>query len=49
MAIPEAQLETWSHPGQTGQFTSTYETIRNVRNHPKCAVGRERALRPSWS
>ncbi len=30
MAIPEAQLETWSHPGQTGQFTSTYETIRNV-------------------
>jgi hypothetical protein len=30
MAIPETQLETWSHQGQTGQFTSTYETIRNV-------------------
>lgn len=30
MAIPEAQLETWAHQGSTGQFTSTYESIRNV-------------------
>jgi hypothetical protein len=30
MAIPEAQLETWSHQGPTAQFTSTYENIRNV-------------------
>ena len=30
MAIPEAQLETWSHQGPTPQFTSTYETIRTV-------------------
>ena len=30
MAIPEAQLETWSHQGPTPQFTSTYESIRNV-------------------
>lgn len=28
--IPEAQLETWSHQGQTGQFTATYEVISNV-------------------
>ena len=30
MPISEAQLETWSHQGQTGQFTSTYETLRTV-------------------
>jgi hypothetical protein len=34
MSIPEAQLETWSHQGQTGQFTSTYESIRNVLYDP---------------
>jgi hypothetical protein len=27
MAIPEAQLETWSRPGKTGQFTDTYKSI----------------------
>lgn len=30
MAIPEAQLETWSHQGPTPQFTSTYDAIRTV-------------------
>jgi hypothetical protein len=30
VAIPEGQLETWSHQGPTTQFTSTYESIRNV-------------------
>ena len=30
MAIPEAQLETWSHQGPTPQFTSTYDTLRGV-------------------
>jgi len=30
MAIPEAQLETWSHQGQTAQFTAAYEAIRTV-------------------
>jgi hypothetical protein len=30
MAIPEAQLETWSHHGQTAQFTAAYEAIRTV-------------------
>ncbi len=30
MSIPEAQLETWSHQGPTGQFTSTYDTIKTV-------------------
>jgi hypothetical protein len=30
VAIPEAQLETWSQQGPTAQFTSTYDSIRNV-------------------
>lgn len=30
MAISEAQLETWSHQGQTGQFTATYQTVKAV-------------------
>jgi hypothetical protein len=30
MAIPEAQLETWSRLGPTAQFTASYESIRNV-------------------
>lgn len=30
MAIPEVQLETWSHQGPPAQFTSTYESIRDV-------------------
>jgi hypothetical protein len=28
MAISEAQLETWSSQGSTGQFTDTYQSIR---------------------
>jgi hypothetical protein len=32
MAIPEAQLETWSAQGSITQSASTYETIRNVLN-----------------
>ena len=28
MPITEAQLETWSHQGKTGQFTETYNSIR---------------------
>src|SRR5688572_21067648 len=30
MAILEAQLETWSYQGQTGQFTATYQTVKAV-------------------
>jgi hypothetical protein len=30
MAVPEAQLETWSHQGPTAQFTDTYNTISSV-------------------
>jgi hypothetical protein len=30
MAISETQLETWSHQGQTGQFTATYQTLKLV-------------------
>jgi len=30
VAIPEKQLETWSSQGSIPQFTSTYESIRNV-------------------
>jgi hypothetical protein len=40
MAIPEAQLETWSHQGPTAQFTSTYDGIRTVlydANSPSAA------------
>ncbi len=29
MAITETQLETWSQQGKTGQFTDTYNSIRN--------------------
>ena len=28
MAIAEAQLETWSLQGKTGQFTNSYNSIR---------------------
>ncbi len=30
MAIPEAQLETWSHQGSVVQSAKTYDTIRSV-------------------
>lgn len=30
MAIPEAQLETWSHQGSITQSSTTYQTIRNA-------------------
>ncbi len=30
MAIPESQLETWSHQGSVTQSSSTYQTIRNA-------------------
>jgi len=42
VAIPQAQLETWSHQGPTAQFTSTYESIRNVlwdSNSPYSTLG----------
>jgi tRNA nucleotidyltransferase (CCA-adding enzyme) len=32
MAIPEGQLETWSHIGSIQQSAQTYDTIRNVLN-----------------
>jgi hypothetical protein len=30
MAIPESQLETWSHQGSVTQSSNTYQTIRNA-------------------
>jgi hypothetical protein len=42
VAIPEEQLETWSHQGPTAQFTSAYDGIRNVlwdANSPYAARG----------
>ena len=30
MAIPEAQLETWSHQGSVTQSSSTYASIKNM-------------------
>lgn len=30
MAIPESQLETWSHQGSIAQSSNTYNTIKNV-------------------
>jgi len=30
MAIPESQLETWSHQGSIQQSSTTYQTIRNA-------------------
>jgi hypothetical protein len=35
MSISESQLETWSHLGQTGQFTATYQTIKAVLDDPR--------------
>lgn len=32
MAIPESQLETWSHQGSITQSAATYESIRKVLN-----------------
>jgi hypothetical protein len=32
MAIPESQLDTWSHQGSITQSSSTYQTIRNALN-----------------
>ncbi len=43
MAIPEKQLETWSHQGPTPQFTASYQSIRNVLldvNAPYAVRGR---------
>ena len=34
MAIPEAQLETWSHQGSIAQSSRTYNTIKNVLEAP---------------
>jgi len=34
MAIPEHQLETWSHQGSKVQSASTYQTIRSVLDDP---------------
>lgn len=33
MAIPEAQLETWSHQGSITQSAETYNTIKRVLEH----------------
>jgi hypothetical protein len=30
MAIPESQLETWSHQGSVSQSAGTYATIKNA-------------------
>jgi tRNA nucleotidyltransferase (CCA-adding enzyme) len=30
VAIPESQLDTWSHQGSIAQSSSTYNTIKNV-------------------
>lgn len=35
MGISESQLETWSHRGQTTQFTATYQTIKAVLDDPR--------------
>lgn len=51
MPIPEKQLETWSHQGPTQQFTSTYQSIRNVLldvNSPYAARGRSVFLQGSY-
>ena len=34
MAIPEQQLETWSHQGSKVQSASTYQTIKSVLDDP---------------
>src|SRR6266853_1511973 len=51
MGIPEGQLETWSHQGPTGQFTSTYDTLRTVlydSNSPYASHGFDVFLQGSY-
>jgi len=45
MAIPEPQLETWSHQGSKVQSASTYETIKQVLDDPAAPYHRERCYR----
>jgi hypothetical protein len=35
VAVPESQLETWSHQGSVTQSSSTYQTIRNALMAPE--------------
>jgi hypothetical protein len=35
MAIPEAQLQTWSHQGSKVQSATTYDAVRTVLNDSK--------------
>jgi hypothetical protein len=37
MAIPESQLETWSHQGSITQSSTTYQTIRKALSDPNAA------------
>jgi hypothetical protein len=39
MTIPEAQLDTWSNQGPTGQFTSTYQTLKAVLHDQNSPYG----------
>jgi hypothetical protein len=51
VAIPEKQLEIWSYQGPTQQFTSAYQSIRNVlldANAPYAARGRSVFLQGSY-
>jgi hypothetical protein len=51
MPISETQLETWSHQGQSGQFTSTYATLKAVlhdRNAPYANHSFETFLQGSY-
>jgi hypothetical protein len=43
MAISEDQLETWSHLGQTGQFTATYQTIKAVLDDTRAPYANRQA------
>ena len=33
MAIPESQLETWTHIGAAAQSSATYQSIKGVIQH----------------
>jgi len=43
MAISEDQLESWSHLGQTGQFTATYQTIKAVLDDSRAPYANQQA------
>ena len=42
MAIPESQLETWTHIGAAAQSSTTYQSIKGVIEHKDAPYATQR-------